>query len=98
MNQHTILQREKTTTSYASILDLFLLQIFQQFSGAQGKSQSNDDVLACALKSTWSKSNTAYWTCAIPYESGWHAFYNHVFLTERTGKLSPQSFTVSARQ
>lgn len=33
MNQHTILQREKTTTSYASILDLFLLQIFQQFSG-----------------------------------------------------------------
>lgn len=75
------------------LADFSAVDISQGFK-KEGKSQSDDEVLVFALKRTWSKLNTVYWTFTIPYftaESGWHAFYNQSFLTKRPGKFFQQS-------
>lgn len=105
MNQHTVLQKDKTTTGCASIIDLFFQRLFfsqLRFLRASKRieGQSSDLMMknCLASKRTWSKLNTVYWTFTVLYftvELGWHAFYNQLLFTKRNDHFFPQSESLS---
>lgn len=103
MNQHTVLQNDKTTTGCASLIELFfktlyfsILTIFEGFEMRQGAWFRSDDEELFGFQESMVQVEHCILDFYCTVKLRWHAFHNQLLFSH--GHFFPQSELLSIQQ